>query len=49
MLNYNQKAKRKISYWLKKHPHIEEYIVNDLLFIYFAVLIIILLYAVIQL
>ena len=46
---HNQKIEAKLSSWLKKHPHTEEYIINDFLFIYFFVLLAMLLYAVIQL
>jgi len=49
MFYYNQKVKIKLSPWLRKHPHTEEYVINDLLFIYFFVLLATLFYAVIRL
>ena len=49
-MNYhNQKTKTRLSSWLKKYPHTGEYIVKDLLFIYFVILVAMLLYGVIQL
>jgi len=46
---HTQKIKNNILCKLMKHPHTEEAIIHDVLFIHFIVLIAILLYAVIQL
>jgi len=45
MHNHYQKYKKKLSYWLKKYPHTEEYII----YMFSLVLLVMLLHTVIQL